>query len=203
MTDLEMLSSRVLSLENRLRWMRRAGILFGLLVVTGAVMAQVRIQQLPGEALPNRPLVTDSARNSNSLAELEVRSRSTSFSSIPKEKTGLPWWPTMPGPFFWSCSMPQAKRGPVSRSEMMVQVWFSTIRQAAPAPSWGAPRWWVHTSMRMELRKLRRRPRLCCLIRLGSCCGGSPDLGALPSIVGPVYDHPCVKRRREPQSGGL
>lgn len=75
MTDLEMLSSRVLSLENRLRWMRRAGILFGLLVVTGAVMAQVRIQQLPGEALPNRPLVTDSARNSNSLAELEVRSK--------------------------------------------------------------------------------------------------------------------------------
>ena len=30
MTDLELLSSRVLSLEKRLRWMRRAAILLGL-----------------------------------------------------------------------------------------------------------------------------------------------------------------------------
>ncbi len=175
MTDLEMLSSRVLSLENRLRWMRRAAILFGVLVVTGAVMAQVRVQQLPGEALPNRPVVTDAARNSNPLAEPEVRSN-TSSSSIQKERTGLPWWPTMPGRFFWSCSMPQAKHGQIFRWETTAPVWFSTIRQAVPAPSWEAPLWWVHTSMRMELRKLRRRLRLCCLIRLESFCGGSPDL---------------------------
>jgi hypothetical protein len=74
MTDLEMLSSRVLKLEARLRWMTRAAIVAGMLVITGAVMAQVRIQQLPGEALPNRPL-TDSQKNAIPLAEMEVRSK--------------------------------------------------------------------------------------------------------------------------------
>jgi len=74
MTDLEMLSSRILKLEIRLRWMKRTAIMIGMLIITGVVMAQVRIQQLPGEALPNRPLATEQ-KSSNPLTEMEVRSR--------------------------------------------------------------------------------------------------------------------------------
>ena len=37
-------------------------------------MAQVRIQQVPGEILPNRPLA-DSQKNAIPLAEMEVRSK--------------------------------------------------------------------------------------------------------------------------------
>jgi hypothetical protein len=74
MTDLEMLSSRVQKLESRLRWMNRGAIMVGMLIITGAVTAQVRIQQVPGEVLPNRPLA-DSQKNAIPPAEMEVRSK--------------------------------------------------------------------------------------------------------------------------------
>ena len=41
MTDVELLSRRILSLEKRLRWMTRGAIFAGILIMTGAVMAQV------------------------------------------------------------------------------------------------------------------------------------------------------------------
>jgi hypothetical protein len=75
MTDLEMLSSRVLKLETRLRRMTRTALAIGLLITTGAVMAQVRIQSLPGEVLPNGRLVTDSQKSVPPAAETEVRSK--------------------------------------------------------------------------------------------------------------------------------
>jgi len=74
MTDLEMLSSRVLKLEARIRWMYRAAIAVGMLIITGAVTAQVRVQSLPGELRPNRPL-TDGQKAAIPLAEMEVRSK--------------------------------------------------------------------------------------------------------------------------------
>ena len=74
MTDLEMLSSRVLKLETRLRWMYRAAIVIGMLITAGAVMAQVKGLSLPGEIMPNRPLA-DGQKAATPLAELEVRSK--------------------------------------------------------------------------------------------------------------------------------
>ena len=41
MTDVELLSRRILSLEKRLRWMIRGAIFAAILIMTGAVMAQV------------------------------------------------------------------------------------------------------------------------------------------------------------------
>ena len=75
MTDLEILSSRVLKLEARLRWMTRAAIVLGMLVTTGAVMAQVRGLSLPGEVLPNGRLVTQGQKVENPVPETEVRSK--------------------------------------------------------------------------------------------------------------------------------
>jgi hypothetical protein len=74
MTDLEMLSSRVLKLEAQLCWMYRATIVVGMLITAGAVMAQVKGLSVPGEIMPNRPL-SDSQRAAIPLAELEVRSK--------------------------------------------------------------------------------------------------------------------------------
>ena len=75
MTDLEMLSSRVLNLEARLRWMYRASIVVGMLVTAGAVVAQVKGPLLPGEVLPNGRLVTPSQKIENPAPEMEVRAR--------------------------------------------------------------------------------------------------------------------------------
>ena len=67
MTDLELLSLRILKLEARLRWMSRAGILAAILVTAGAVMAQVR-----GLSLPGKP--EDHRSTSSTLEAEEVRS---------------------------------------------------------------------------------------------------------------------------------
>ena len=75
MTDLEILSSRVLKLEARLRWMTRAAIVVGMLVTAGAVMAQVRGLSLPGEVLPNGSLVTPGQKIENPVPETEVRAK--------------------------------------------------------------------------------------------------------------------------------
>jgi hypothetical protein len=42
MTDAEFLSRRIVRLETRLRWMTRGAFLAGILIMTGAVMAQVK-----------------------------------------------------------------------------------------------------------------------------------------------------------------
>ena len=75
MTDLEILSSRVLKLEARLRWMTRAAIVMGMLVTAGAVMGQVRGLSLPGEILPNGRLVTQGQKIENAVPETEVRAK--------------------------------------------------------------------------------------------------------------------------------
>jgi hypothetical protein len=67
MTDLELLSRRILKLEARLRWMTRAGILGAILVTAGAVMAQVR-----GLSLPNK---VEDQKAAPAPVEAEVRSR--------------------------------------------------------------------------------------------------------------------------------
>jgi|SRR6516165_1215088 len=66
MTDLELLSLRILKLEARLRWMTRAGILAAILVTAGAVMAQVRGLSLPGRVEDQHPV--------SASIESEVRS---------------------------------------------------------------------------------------------------------------------------------
>src|SRR5262249_13186689 len=75
MTDLEMLSSRVQKLESRLRWMNRATIVAGKVILTGGDLAQGCIQQVPGEVLPNGRLVTPSQKIENPVPEMEVRAR--------------------------------------------------------------------------------------------------------------------------------
>ena len=67
MTDMEMLSCRVLKLEARLRWMYRAAIVVGMLVTAGAVVAQVKGPFVPGEVLPNGRLVTPGQKIENAL----------------------------------------------------------------------------------------------------------------------------------------
>ena len=75
MTDLEILSSRVLKLEARLHWMTQAAFVVGMLVTAGAVMAQVKGLSLPGEVLPNGRLVTPSQKIENPVPEMEVRAK--------------------------------------------------------------------------------------------------------------------------------
>ncbi|HLH31445.1 MAG TPA: hypothetical protein VKY31_09600 [Terriglobia bacterium] len=76
MTELELLSSRVLKLENRLRWTTRAAIAAVLLITAGAVMAQVRVIGVPGEVLPSGQLRKPETANADvPPVETEVRSR--------------------------------------------------------------------------------------------------------------------------------
>jgi hypothetical protein len=76
MTDLELLSKRVATLENRQRRVTRTAILLGILITTGAVMAQVRQLGLPGEVLPSGQLRTENPQKPPAASvETEVRAR--------------------------------------------------------------------------------------------------------------------------------
>jgi hypothetical protein len=75
MTDLEFVTKRVVRLETRLRWMTRAAILAGILITAGVLLAQVRIQSVPGEVLPSGQLRTENEHPAKPVVEAEVRSQ--------------------------------------------------------------------------------------------------------------------------------
>lgn len=75
MTDLELLSNRVLKLEKRFRWMKSAGIVLAIMMGAGVVLAQLGPQDLN----PLDPLRTlrrpDQAASIQTPVEAEVRSQ--------------------------------------------------------------------------------------------------------------------------------
>jgi hypothetical protein len=76
MTDLELLSNRVEKLEKRVRRWKRAAMFVGFVVTSGAVMAQVRGIQGPGEVLPKGGLPRIEGEQPRPVSvEAEVRSR--------------------------------------------------------------------------------------------------------------------------------
>lgn len=75
MTDLQLVAKRVVQLETRLRWMRRAAVLAGVLITAGALLAQVRIQSVPGEVLPSGRLRTENEQPPKPAIEAEVRAQ--------------------------------------------------------------------------------------------------------------------------------
>jgi len=73
MTDLELLSRRLATMERRFRWMTRLAITMGIIVTTAALMAQIPERARPGEVLPDgRP--RPEARPATTPVENEVRS---------------------------------------------------------------------------------------------------------------------------------
>lgn len=73
MTDLELLSRRLSTMERRFRWMTRLGIAVGTVVTTAALMAQIPERARPGEVLPDGTLRPET-RPATTLVENEVRS---------------------------------------------------------------------------------------------------------------------------------
>src|SRR5258706_4877648 len=75
MTDLELLSQRLATIENRFRWMKRAAIVAGIVITGGAVMAQVRGLPPPGEVLPSGRGRVEAQAVRPPIVEAEVRSQ--------------------------------------------------------------------------------------------------------------------------------
>jgi hypothetical protein len=73
MTDLELLSARVMKLEQRFRWMRRGAILLGILIIAATAMAQLQPELDPFRLL-RRPL-TQGNPPQKAPVEAEVRSQ--------------------------------------------------------------------------------------------------------------------------------
>jgi hypothetical protein len=73
MTDLELLSRRLATMERRFRWMIRLGIAVGIIVTTAALMAQIPERTRPGDVLPDGTLRPET-RPTATLVENEVRS---------------------------------------------------------------------------------------------------------------------------------
>jgi hypothetical protein len=76
MTDLELLSRRLATMERRFRWMIRAAIAVGIGITAAALMAQVRINSVPGEVLPSGQIRMPSENKpTRTPVEEEVRAR--------------------------------------------------------------------------------------------------------------------------------
>lgn len=75
MTDLEMLSRRLATMEKRFRWTMRVAGVAAIVITAAAVGAQVRGVPRPGEVLPNGRLVTGQLPVAAPLVEEEVRAR--------------------------------------------------------------------------------------------------------------------------------
>lgn len=73
MTDMELLSRRLATMERRFRWMTRLAIAMGIIVTTAALMAQIPERTRPGEVLPDGRLRPES-RPATTPVESEVRS---------------------------------------------------------------------------------------------------------------------------------
>src|SRR5947207_3208088 len=69
MTDVELLSRRLVSIEKQLRWVKRIAVVAGLMIVAGALFAQ-RGETLQDQILTRKPEV-----NNGTTTESEVRAQ--------------------------------------------------------------------------------------------------------------------------------